>query len=114
MHVNSAMKTVDCTVMVRTMSAGWTAPDTLFYGDGMIDPKLIDDLARRLSDAVPANLRAAQQDIEKNFRTVLQNALARLDLVTREEFDVQTKVLARSREKLEALERAIAELEKNN
>lgn len=79
----------------------------------MIDPKSIDDLARRLSEAVPANLRAVQQDIEKNFRTILQSTLARLDLVTREEFDVQTKVLARSREKLEALEKTVAELEKN-
>jgi BMFP domain-containing protein YqiC len=78
---------------------------------GMIDAKVIDDLARRLSNAVPAGLREAQQDIEKNFRTVLQNTLAKLDLVTREEFDVQTRVLARTREKLEALEKAIAELE---
>lgn len=77
----------------------------------MIDAKVIDDLARRLSNAVPAGLREAQQDIEKNFRTVLQNTLAKLDLVTREEFDVQTRVLARTREKLEALEKAIAELE---
>lgn len=78
---------------------------------GMIDAKVIDDLARRLSNAVPAGLREAQQDIEKNFRTVLQNTLAKLDLVTREEFDVQTRVLARTREKLEALEKTIAELE---
>jgi BMFP domain-containing protein YqiC len=78
---------------------------------GMMDHKLIDDLARRLSNAVPAGLHEAQQDIEKNFRTVLQNTLAKLDLVTREEFDVQTRVLARTREKLEALEKTIAELE---
>ena len=77
----------------------------------MINPKVIDDLARRLSNAVPAGLREAQQDMEKNFRTVLQNTLARLDLVTREEFDVQTRVLARTREKLEALEKAMTELE---
>jgi BMFP domain-containing protein YqiC len=78
---------------------------------GMMDHKLIDDLARRLSNAVPAGLHEAQQDIEKNFRTVLQNTMAKLDLVTREEFDVQTRVLARTREKLEALEKTIAELE---
>ena len=77
----------------------------------MMDPKVIDDLARRLSNAVPTGLREAQQDIEKNFRTVLQNTLAKLDLVTREEFDVQTRLLARAREKLEALEKAVAELE---
>jgi BMFP domain-containing protein YqiC len=77
----------------------------------MLDPKVIDDLARRLSNAVPAGLREAQQDLEKNFRTVLQNALAKLDLVTREEFDVQARLLARTREKLEAREKAMTELE---
>ena len=77
----------------------------------MMDPKVIDDLARRLSEAVPSGLREARQDIEKNFRTVLQNTLAKMDLVTREEFDVQTRLLARTREKLEALEKAMAELE---
>ena len=78
---------------------------------GMMDPKVIDDLARRLSKAVPSGLREARQDIEKNFRTVLQNTLAKMDLVTREEFDVQTRLLARTREKLEALEKTMAELE---
>ena len=76
-----------------------------------MDPKVIDDLARRLSRVVPSGLREARQDIEKNFRTVLQNTLAKMDLVTREEFDVQTRLLARTREKLEALEKAMAELE---
>ena len=78
---------------------------------GMINPKVIDDLARRLSNAVPTGMREAQKDVEKNFRAVLQNTLAKLDLVTREEFDVQTRVLARTREKLEALEKTMAELE---
>ena len=77
----------------------------------MLNPKVIDDLARRLSNTVPAGLREAQQDLEKNFRTVLQNSLAKLDLVTREEFDVQSRLLSRTREKLEALEKTIAELE---
>ena len=77
----------------------------------MLNPKIIDDLARRLSNTVPAGLREAQQDLEKNFRTVLQNTLAKLDLVTREEFDVQSRLLSRTREKLEALEKTIAELE---
>ena len=79
--------------------------------NAMLNPKVIDDLARRLSDTVPAGLREAQQDLEKNFRTVLQNTLAKLDLVTREEFDVQARLLSRTREKLEALEKTIAELE---
>ena len=77
----------------------------------MLNPKVIDDLARRLSNTVPSGLREAQQDLEKNFRTVLQNTLAKLDLVTREEFDVQSRLLSRTREKLEALEKTIAELE---
>jgi BMFP domain-containing protein YqiC len=77
----------------------------------MLNPKVIDDLARRLSNTVPAGLREAQQDLEKNFRTVLQNTLAKLDLVTREEFDVQSRLLSRTREKLEALEKTIVELE---
>jgi BMFP domain-containing protein YqiC len=77
----------------------------------MLNPKVIDDLARRLSNTVPAGLREAQQDLEKNFRTVLQNTLAKLDLVTREEFDVQSRLLSRTREKLEALEKTIAEME---
>ena len=78
----------------------------------MLDAKFIDDLARRLSGALPPAARDLQADLEKNFRATLQAALAKLDLVTREEFDVQTKVLARSRARLEALEKQVAELEK--
>ena len=99
------------TKQVRMRQAALHATMVWSMVTGMMDPKVIDDLARRLSNAVPAGLREAQQDIEKNFRTLLQNSLAKLDLVTREEFDVQTRVLARTRERLEALEKAIAELE---
>lgn len=77
----------------------------------MIDLKAIDELARRLGELVPPGLDAARADIEKNMRAVLQAGLARLDLVTREEFEVQQLVLRRTREKLEALERAVAALE---
>lgn len=77
----------------------------------MIDLKAIDELARRLGELVPPGLDAARSDIEKNMRAVLQAGLARLDLVTREEFEVQQLVLRRTREKLEALERAVAALE---
>jgi hypothetical protein len=76
-----------------------------------MDPKFIDDLARRLAEAMPEGIRALQQDVEQNFRTILRSALARLDLVTREEFDVQQAVLLRTREKLEGLESRLAELE---
>jgi BMFP domain-containing protein YqiC len=79
----------------------------------MLNPKFIDDLARQISDNIPAGVKGLQADVEKNIHTLLQGAFAKLDLVTREEFDVQSKVLARTREKLEELERLVAELEKN-
>ena len=71
----------------------------------------IEDLAKKLADAVPEGLRSMQQDLEGNFRSVLQAGLARLDLVTREEFEVQEAVLARTREKLDALEARLKEIE---
>lgn len=72
----------------------------------------IEGLAKKLAEAVPEGLRSVGDDLEKNFRSVLRASLARLDLVTREEFEVQEAVLARTREKLEALEARLAELEK--
>ncbi len=77
----------------------------------MIDLKAIDDLARRLSELVPPGLKDAGADIEQNMKATLQAGLARLDLVTREEFDVQRAVLLRTREKIDALERAVQVLE---
>jgi BMFP domain-containing protein YqiC len=71
----------------------------------------IDELARRLADSLPGGLKALREDAEQNFRAVLQAGLSRLDLVTREEFDVQAAVLKRTREKLEALEARLAKLE---
>ncbi len=78
-----------------------------------MDPKKpnIDELARRLADALPGGLKALRADAEQNFRAVLQAGLSRLDLVTREEFDVQAAVLQRTREKLAALEARLAALE---
>ncbi len=75
------------------------------------DPNTLDDLARRLADAVPPGLTALKNDLEQNFKAVLQSGLARLDLVTRQEFDIQAGVLRRSRERLEQLEARIAALE---
>jgi BMFP domain-containing protein YqiC len=77
----------------------------------VFDPKIFDDLARRLSEFAPPGFRELQNDIEKNMRAVLQSTFAKLDLVTREEFDVQASVLARTRAKVEALETQVAELE---
>jgi ubiquinone biosynthesis accessory factor UbiK len=75
------------------------------------DPRLIDDLARRLAGAVPESVVALRRDLEQNFKGVLQGQLARLELVTRDEFDVQAAVLKRTREKLAALEKRLADLE---
>ena len=74
----------------------------------MIDLNHIDDLARRLSDLVPPGLRESREELQQTFKSALQSGLSRLDLVTREEFDVQRAVLLRTREKLDALERAVA------
>ena len=71
----------------------------------------IDELARRLADAVPQGLRSVKDDLEKNFRSVLRSGLGKLDLVTREEFEVQEAVLARTRQKLEALEERLQTIE---
>ncbi len=76
-----------------------------------IDPRILDDLAHRLSETVPPGLTAVRDDLERNFRAVLQSGLARLDLVTRQEFDVQSGVLRRTRERLEQLEARLAVLE---
>jgi ubiquinone biosynthesis accessory factor UbiK len=77
----------------------------------MIDLHAIDDLARRLAELVPPGAREAHQDLAANFRDALRAGLRRLDLVTREEFDVQRGVLLRTREKVEALEVRVAELD---
>jgi BMFP domain-containing protein YqiC len=78
----------------------------------MLDPKHLDDLAQRLAGSLPKGLQALQSDINRNLRATVEAALAKLDLVTREEFDVQAAVLARTREKLAALEARVAELER--
>ena len=72
----------------------------------------LDDLARQLAESMPQNLRAFGQDLERNFKAVLHAGLERMELVTREEFDVQRSVLERTREKLERMEARLAELEK--
>jgi ubiquinone biosynthesis accessory factor UbiK len=71
----------------------------------------IDDLARRLIERLPPALRAMQDELETNFRAVLRERLAKLDLVTRDEFDAQSRVLERTRARLEALEAKLAALE---
>jgi len=76
-----------------------------------VDQQRIEDIARRLFESIPPSLRAAQHDLETNFRSVLRAGLARLDLTTREEFDAQSRVLARTRELVDQLEARVAQLE---
>ncbi len=71
----------------------------------------IDRLARRLAESVPENIRAMRADLEQNFRSVLRSSLSRLDLVTREEFEVQEAVLARTRQQCDAMEARVQALE---
>lgn len=82
----------------------------------MFDIKNLDDVVKKLIDAIPPNLRESltdtKKDLEKNFRAVLQATLSKMNLITREEFDVQKQVLKRTREKLDALEKKINSLTK--
>ena len=71
----------------------------------------LDDLAKRLADSVPESLRAVGRDLESNFKAVLQAQLAKLDLVTRQDFDVQAAILERTQAKLAALETRLKDLE---
>ena len=77
----------------------------------MIDPKIFDDIAIKLSHVLPPELRTLHHDCQKNFRLVLQNTFAKLDFVTREEFDVQSQVLAKTRQQLDNIAKQLAELE---
>jgi len=71
----------------------------------------IDELARRLSNLVPPSMRDSREELQQNFKSVLQTGLGKLDLVTRDEFDVQRAVLLRTRDKLNELQRAVDRLE---
>ncbi len=74
----------------------------------MLNPKLLDEMSSRVSSLLASTPAG---DIEKNLRAALGSLFAKLDLVTRAEFDVQREVLARTRAKLQALEARVAELE---
>lgn len=75
-----------------------------------MDMKPIEDLARKLVETVPPGVRALQADMEKNFRALLEASFAKMNLVTREEFEIQRRVLERTREKLAEMEAAIQSL----
>lgn len=78
----------------------------------MFDARQLDELSKKVLAALPTGVQEMQQDLEKNLHAALQGVFAKLDLVTREEFEVQSAVLLRTREKLTALEARVAELEK--
>ncbi len=77
----------------------------------MFDKQFIDDVTQKFTAMLPEGVQQLKQDMEKNMRAALQSAFAKWDLVTREEFDVQTKVLEKTRAKLEELEKVLIELE---
>lgn len=77
-----------------------------------MDTKIFDEFAKKLGEQLPTGVQQFQVEIEKQAKATMQSMLGKLDVVTREEFDTQTKVLLRTREKLEALEAKVAELEK--
>ena len=77
----------------------------------MLDPKLIDDLSQRVAGGLPGGFQSLQDDFQRNLRSALETALGRLNLVTREEFEIQQAVMRRTREKLKALEQRVAALE---
>jgi BMFP domain-containing protein YqiC len=80
----------------------------------VIDPRLIDDLARRLGGSLPESLRSLREDLEQNFKATLQAALGRLDLVTRQEFDTRSDMLERARARIAELEKRIETLEQQH
>ena len=78
----------------------------------MIDLKLIDELSRKLADALPPGFARLKEEADAQFRLVLTRAFERMNFVTREEFDAQSAVLLRTREKLEHLQEQVTKLEK--
>lgn len=77
----------------------------------MLDPRFIDEFTERMMGLLPPGAVELKEDLQKNMRATLQTMFARMDLVTREEFEVQAAVLLRAREQLEALEKRVTALE---
>lgn len=90
-----------------TISLLFTRTDNLT----MINAKKIEEIAKQITDAIPPSVKNVANDIEEKTKTVLQRKLSQLDVVTREEFDVQTQVLIKTREKINVLEAKIIQLE---
>lgn len=77
----------------------------------MFNSQKFDDIAKKLSDLVPGRIKGLSEDLQKNFRSVLQSSFSKMDLVSREEFDAQAKVLSRTRAMVEELEKKVSTLE---
>ena len=77
----------------------------------MLDPKIFDDISKRLAGSIPPGMQSLQNDLQRNLHTALEAALGKLNLVTRDEFDIQQAVLQRTRQKLEQLEEQLQALE---
>ena len=77
----------------------------------MFDPKVFDDLSRKLVDGLPSGLQSLQGEVERNVKASLEAALRQMNLVSRDEFEIQQAILMRTREKVDALEKRVAELE---
>lgn len=78
----------------------------------MLDAKKIEQVVRQIKDTLPQGIRDLGEDLDKKLRAILQSQLGKLDLVSREEFDIQTQVLLRTREKIAQMEKRIEQLEK--
>ncbi len=77
----------------------------------IVDTKIIEEILQRIRAELPEGIKEIRDDFDKNLRAILQGIFSKLDLVTREEFDVQVEVLTRTREKFEQLEKQISDLE---
>lgn len=80
----------------------------------MIDHKAIDELSRRISNLLPDSVKLLKNDLEKNIRALVESTFSQMNLVSREEFEVQSALLERTRQKLSQLEKQLAELTNNN
>ncbi len=77
----------------------------------MLDPKIFDDISKRVAGSIPPGMQSLQNDFQRNLHTALEAALGKLNLVTRDEFDIQQAVLQRTRQKLDQLEAQLQTLE---
>jgi BMFP domain-containing protein YqiC len=98
---------------ITRFGAGFGSPGGRAMDNNKSTRFSLDELARQLSESVPQNLKVLGQDLERNFKTLLQSGIERMELVSREEFDLQRAVLERTRAKLEQMEARLADLEKH-